>query len=107
MLKCGKKLFGAAGEVNPAIGAEYRSASFQLGYVAEKRPLAVVTFKRNLSGRYGRESSHYFLVIVGRERQETVFKCLFMGWSELTVMICRIRFWHRLNCEAIPGRYCF
>jgi len=104
MFKCGKKLFGAAGEVNPAIGAEYRSASFQFGYVVEKRPLAVVIFKRNVSGRYGRERSHYFLVTVGRQRQETVFKSLFMGWSELTEMMCRSAFWHRLNCESIPVR---
>jgi len=36
MFKCSKKLFRAAGEVNPAIVAEYRAASFQLGYVLIK-----------------------------------------------------------------------
>ena len=36
MFKCSKKLFRAAGEVNPAIVAEYRAASFQLGYVLKK-----------------------------------------------------------------------
>jgi hypothetical protein len=36
IFKCSKKLFRAAGEVNPAIGAEYRAASVQLGYVVKK-----------------------------------------------------------------------
>ena len=82
-------------------------ASVQFGYVVQKRPFAVVTFKRNLSGIYGRENSHYFLVSVGRQRQETVFKCFFMGWSELAVMMFDTTFWHRLNCEAIPVMCCF
>ena len=79
MFKCSKKLFGTAGEVNPAIGAEYRAASFQFGDVVEERPLAAVAFKSDLSGRCDSDSSHYFPVSVGRQRQKTGFKCLFRG----------------------------
>ena len=85
MFKCSKKLFGTAGEVNPAIGAEYRAASFQFGYVVEKRPLAAVAFKRNLSGRLGSDSSHYFPVTVGQQGQETVSKCLFRDGHSGTI----------------------
>ena len=79
MFKCSKKLFGTAGEVNPAIGAEYRAASFQFGDVVEKRPLAAVAFKRNLSGRLGSDSSHFSPVSVVWQGQETGFKFLFRG----------------------------
>lgn len=58
MLKSAKKLFGTAGEVNPAIGAEYSGTSFQFCYVVKKRSLAEVTFKRNLSVRYESGGSH-------------------------------------------------
>jgi hypothetical protein len=79
MFKCSKKFFGTAGEVNPAIGAEYRTASFQFGDVVEKRPLAAVAFKSDLSGRCDSDSSHYFPVSVGRQRQETGFEFLYRG----------------------------